>query len=435
MGAEKKYREFPINVLPPLLRNIVLETHKALNFPIAYIAMSLLTAIATAIGDTCWLKVKTGWMERPLFYVALLGNPGSVKTHPMKFAMTPILERDIQSRQKYSEELKDYRNRVKAGENIPKPKCRQRIVQDVTMEGLCKIMEDNTAGLCLWCDELANWVGSMDKYRKGGNDVGTWLSIFNAQPIFVDRKGVDDKITIARPFVNVIGSIQPQVFAKYFSGQFRHNGLLSRILVVFNDGEDKMPYDSYKDVPQELVEQWGNLIDSILNLTDGYYEFGEAVYELSDDAKAAFSAWSDRNTDAVNAEPDKTICEFFQKIKSYVYRFALVLQVLEEVLARKNSDKVVHSKAMIFATMVGDYLMDNARRVIELLGLSDESAGIRKSFQLIYEKLPENFTKTLANEVARTLGFSDSIVDKFCKEQQGKTIVRLGFGQYQKMVT
>ena len=158
----------------------------------------------------------------------------------------------------------------------------------------------------------------MDKYRKGGNDVGTWLSIFNAQPIFVDRKGVDDQITIARPFVNVIGSIQPQVFAKYFSGQFRHNGLLSRILVVFNDGEDKMPYDSYKDVPQELVEQWGNLIDSILNLTDGYYEFGEAVYELSDDAKAAFSAWSDRNTDAVNAESDKTICEFFQKIKSYV---------------------------------------------------------------------------------------------------------------------
>ena len=178
MDAEKKYREFPINVLPPLLRNIVIETHKALNFPIAYISMSLLTAIATAIGDTCWLKVKTGWMERPLFYVALLGNPGSVKTHPMKFAMTPILDRDIQSRQKYSDELKEYRKRVKAGEDVQKPKCRQRIVQDVTMEGLCKILEDNTAGLCLWCDELANWVGSMDKYRKGGNDVGTWLSTF-----------------------------------------------------------------------------------------------------------------------------------------------------------------------------------------------------------------------------------------------------------------
>ena len=426
--------KFPINVLPPLLRNIISETHKALNFPVAYIAMSLLTAIATAVGDTCWLKVKTEWMERPLMYVALLGNPGSVKSHPMKFAMKPILDRDIQSRKLYSEQLKEYRKRLKAGEDPPKPKCRQRIVQDVTMEGLCKILEDNSAGLCLWSDELANWLGSMDKYRKGGNDVGTWLSIFNAQPIFVNRKGVDDKITIARPFVNVIGSIQPKVFAKYFSGQLRHNGLLSRILVIFNDDQDKMPYDSYMDVPEELVERWRNLIDTILDLTDGYYEFGEAVYTLSEDAKAAFSTWSDRNTDAVNEEADKTICEFFQKIKNYVYRFALVLQILEEILVNKNSDNVVRSKAMIFSTMLGDYLMGNARRVIDLLGLTDDSAVTSKSFQQIYDQLPDKFTKTQANEVARALGFSDSIVDKFCIERQGKTIVRLGHGQYQKMV-
>ena len=58
MDTEKKYREFPINILPPLLKNIITETHKALNFPVSYIGMSLLTAIATAIGDTCWLKVK-----------------------------------------------------------------------------------------------------------------------------------------------------------------------------------------------------------------------------------------------------------------------------------------------------------------------------------------------------------------------------------------
>ena len=217
-------------------------------------------------------------------------------------------------------------------------------------------------------------------------------------------------------------------------GQLRHNGLLSRILVIFNDDQDKMPYDSYMDVPEELVERWRNLIDTILDLTDGYYEFGEAVYTLSEDAKAAFSTWSDRNTDAVNEEADKTICEFFQKIKNYVYRFALVLQILEEILVNKNSDNVVRSKAMIFSTMLGDYLMGNARRVIDLLGLTDDSAVTSKSFQQIYDQLPDKFTKTQANEVARALGFSDSIVDKFCKERQGKTIVRLGHGQYQKMV-
>lgn len=74
------------------------------------------------------------------------------------------------------------------------------------MEGICKVLEDNPAGLCFFCDELIGWLGSMDKYRRNGNDVNKWLSIFNCSPIFVDRRSVDDKITIAEPFVSVIGS-------------------------------------------------------------------------------------------------------------------------------------------------------------------------------------------------------------------------------------
>ena len=119
MGAELK---FPINILPPLLAKIARETNQAYNFPISYIAMSMLAAVATAIGDTCWLKVKTEWTERPLMYVALLGNPGSVKSHPIMFAMKPIVDRDIQYRKRYDEELNDYRKRSKAGEDPPMPK-------------------------------------------------------------------------------------------------------------------------------------------------------------------------------------------------------------------------------------------------------------------------------------------------------------------------
>lgn len=407
-------KELPLKMFPPLMRKIVKETNEAYNFPVSYIAMSLLFALATAIGDTCWVKVKTEWAERPLMYVALLGDPGSVKSHPIKFAMKPILDRDIQYRKRYAEELNDYRKRLKAGEDPPKPQCRQRIVQDVTMEGLCKVLETNPAGLCLLSDELANWLGSMDKYRKGGNDVATWLSIFNAHSILVDRKGVDDKTTIERPFVNVIGSIQPKVFVKYFSGQLKHNGLLSRIQVVFSDGPDKMPYDSYKDIPEDLVDEWRRLINRILDLTDGYYELGKAEYALSENAKASFSRWSDTTTDMVNQEEDKSIREFFQKIKSYVYRYALVIQILEEAIEGKRSDSIVHSRAMVIATMIGDYLMENARRVIELLDISEDAFGIRKSYRSLYNELPEVFTKAQANDAAMTLGLSPSTVDKFC---------------------
>ena len=86
---------------------------------------------------------------------------------------------------------------------------------------------------------------------------------------------------------------------------------------------------------------------------------------------------------------------------------------------------------MILATLLGDFLLASAKKTIDLMSHSTESN--RQSYNAIFSRLPDVFTKAQANEVAQTLGFRDSIVDKFCKDMQGYTIIRLGHGQYQKM--
>lgn len=97
---------------------------------------------------------------------------------------------------------------------------------------------------------------------------------------------------------------------------------------------------------------------------------------------------------------------------------ALVILILEEAIDGKRSDSIVHSRAMVIATMIGDYLMENARRVIELLDISEDALGIRKSYRTLYNELPEMFTKAQANDAAMTLGLSPSTVDKFCHTLQ-----------------
>ena len=431
MKAEDKSSGFPVNIFPPLIKDIIRETNAAFNYPVPYIGASILCAISSAIGNTCCLKVKSGWVEKPVLYVALVGNPGSVKSHPIRFAMNPIIERDIHSRQEYSRRLEDYRRQMREGAYPEKPKCRQRIVQDVTMEGICKVLEDNPAGLCFFCDELIGWLGSMDKYRRNGNDVNKWLSIFNCSPIFVDRRSVDDKITIAEPFVSVIGSIQPKIFVRQFSGQFLENGLLSRMMTIYNDESDDMPYDSYRDIPEELTEQWRKVVGKILDLTEGYYELGEAVYTLTEDAKSSFFAWSDITTDHINAEEQMAMREFFQKIKNYVFRISLILQILYEVCEDKGSTGQVEGRAMILATVFGNYMLDNARKTLDLLSFSSDNISPKHKELLAF--LPSSFTKSEANSVASTLGISESTVDKFCKEQQGITIRKTTYGTYEKI--
>ena len=64
MKAEDKSSGFPVNIFPPLIKDIIRETNAAFNYPVPYIGASLLCALASAIGNTCCLKVKSGWIRR-----------------------------------------------------------------------------------------------------------------------------------------------------------------------------------------------------------------------------------------------------------------------------------------------------------------------------------------------------------------------------------
>ena len=88
---------------------------------------------------------------------------------------------------------------------------------------------------------------------------------------------------------------------------------------------------------------------------------------------------------------------------------------------------------MILATVMGEFMLSSARKTLELFSTS---AGLnQRAYREIFDRLPVVFVKAQANEVAQELGLSDSIVDKFCKDMQGQSIIRLGHGRYQKMVT
>ena len=100
--------------------------------------------------------------------------------------MNPIIERDIHSRQEYSRRLEDYRRQMRDGAYPEKPKCRQRIVQDVTMEGICKVLEDNPAGLCFFCDELIGWLLT----EPGLPRRATYRTGLSIQPLFTFRQQV-----------------------------------------------------------------------------------------------------------------------------------------------------------------------------------------------------------------------------------------------------
>ena len=429
MGNEYK---FPVSIFPPVLQKLIHEANVSCNFPESYMGASMLLALSTAIGNTCTLKLKNNRVERPVIFLHLVGEPGSVKSHPLRFALQPIIDRDIENRLKFQKELDDYQQELKEGGHPDKPTCTQRFVQDATPEALVKIIASNPAGVCNYCDEVNLFFKNLNRYSNGGFE-SMMLSLFDCLPIFMDRSGTDVKVTIVNPFANIAGTIQPDLFVKLYKGHLTENGFLHRIMAVYNDGPDELPYDSDLEIPSELQEKWNDVIDSILRLEDGFKEFGApAEYTLSEEAKGIFSIWSRNTTDRVNMVEPHEMRGFFQKIKSYVYRVALILQVAKEAVERTPSKLLIEEETMVWATVYGNFMLQSARMTIDLFDGS--SAYNHKKYRDLLAFLPDSFTKTLANEIAATSGISESTVDKFCKDQQGKSIIKVGRAQYQKIV-
>lgn len=150
---------FPISIFPSEIRNIIAEVHECQGFPIDYIASAMLVAIAVGIGNTHLAELKRGWQESSILYVALVGRPGTNKSHPLSFAMKPFLDFDYQENKLYERSYAEYDNimrmsrkeRIEGGfpEQPTEPMRKRFLVSDITPEGLSFIHAQNKRGLCL----------------------------------------------------------------------------------------------------------------------------------------------------------------------------------------------------------------------------------------------------------------------------------------------
>ncbi len=234
--------DFPIDVLPAKLQEIVNEANATLGFPKDYIAGSMLTAMAAVIGNTHSAEAMAGWKEYAILFVALVGCPGVCKSHPLSYLMQPLIDHDAGKAAQFGEELK----RCNAAMELPpkergangyelnpaEPRRVRFMMQDVTNEAVHRILSENPRGLILMYDELAGWVKNFNRYNSG-SESEFWMSVFNHKVAMSDRKSSQSGVFIRNPFLCVIGTIQPKVLTDLAANNRNANGFMERILYVF----------------------------------------------------------------------------------------------------------------------------------------------------------------------------------------------------------
>ena len=86
----KRYRPFPVEALPEPIQSFVAASARAIGCDTSYIAMPVLSALASTIGNSRCIELKRGWTEPAIIWTAIVCESGTLKTPAFKSAVRPI---------------------------------------------------------------------------------------------------------------------------------------------------------------------------------------------------------------------------------------------------------------------------------------------------------------------------------------------------------
>ena len=394
----------------------------------------MLLVFSLAIGNTRVLKVKDGWTVKPILFLALVGEAGANKSHPISFVLKPVLRINHENLDKYRKELADYRRQLSSGNAsaMEKPMARQIIVSDITAESLIDVHRNNPRRLCLYCDELVGWVDSFNRYRKGA-DEQMWLSIYSGEPLCVNRKSSDDILSIASPFIDVIGAIQPDVLTETFAGNRQSNGFLYRILQARSDGNTKLLWNE-KGFPPDLEAYWEKVVRWTISVCDKEFDVFETPSEYTFNADAAFRIrdWQNAQEEFLESAGTSAQIEAFRKIQDYALKFALILHTMEEADKGKTQTTEISLETTEKAILLAEYFYRTASLSLEDIEERKPQKYPKKHGDFILA-LPQRFDTAEAIRTGAKLGLSASTVNRILKKGKGVFFIWEAHGRYEKI--
>ncbi|WP_460923767.1 DUF3987 domain-containing protein [Pontibacter brevis] len=431
---------FPVEAFPEPVQAIIRATNKSLRFPVDFTATSMLTAAATAIGNSHTAQVMQGWQESPVLYAALVAPPGSNKSHPLSFAFEPLARRDDRSYHLYAQERREYemlqglskRQRDPAQQEEPeKPVLKKILVSDFTQEALTEAHSHNSRGVCVQVDELAGFIKNLNRYSSGG-ETEFWLSAWSGKSVSVDRLS-RMSLRIRRPFIPIIGTIQNGVLLQLSKDGKSDNGFLDRFLFAMPEDVRK---ERWSDTALDPVHtyNWEKYLSFLLELKLEADEWGTPVPRqlcFTPSAWARLQEWQGRNTDLCNAAESEALKGVYTKLEPYTIRLALVLQLMA-YSCNEAEKAAIEEKAVEGAIKLVEYFRKTAQVVQRIVHREDPLDRFDNGKRRLYEQLPQGFSTAEGLATAHRLGMPDRTFKKFLTE---KTLfARPAHGQYEKLL-
>jgi hypothetical protein len=368
-----EFRVFPVNVLPDPIGTYISENAHDLGCDPSFIALPVLSMLASAIGNSNVLRVNGDWLEPSIVWSCIVGESGTSKSPALDRGLEPL--RRIQDRY-LAEHKRDIRDSHPSNES-ERSVLKRLIIDDATTESVLKLLEQNPKGLLLANDELSGWF-NFDRYRssKSPSNTAPWLSMYGGRSVFVDRV-TRNTVAVKRASVSVTGGIQPGILRTMLSNTNVENGLAARLLFAMPPIRPKryrpsITNESTRQSMDSLVEKLVALrMDtSTPNASEDNPE--PHTLTLSTSAERAFAEFFDEINEQILSEPEH-IKAAWTKLTSYAIRIALIMHLVRESAQDPSLDdpEIVDEQSIRSALLIVDWCKHESKRVYAML-LADE---------------------------------------------------------------
>jgi putative DNA primase/helicase len=450
--------KFPVDAMPEGCRNLIREAAKAIGCPPEFVAVPMLAVLGSAIGNSRVIKLKEGWEEGAGIYAAVIADPGEKKTPAMKVALEPATKAQAKLRKDYRKVTDEFKaemrqweadKKTNARNDLPAPPppeepiMERTLVEDTTVEALAVVLDGAPRGVLVTRDELPGWVRSMDQYKAGGKgaDRQFWLSAWSNGYVAVDRKSKSEPLILSRPFVCVVGAIQPGVLPELGAG--REDGMMDRFLLAYPEPVPSAWSDH--EISHVSRGEYARLYAGLRELrmsTDDHGDPDPARIDFSPDAKELFK-------DAVNELRAEMYRPGFparlkgpwSKLEAYMARLCLILATSR--VADVRTAERIEEEDVLAAVELINYFKSMARRVYrenpqerlaeDVAKFLDGRGGHRKDeAHVLHEQLnsrykpprPDELTKKLKDIISRTPGLTLG-TGSFKKDGQSRRFVQI----------
>jgi len=324
----EKKSEFPIEIFPKPIQSYILEANSTLDSNIDYMGCSLLWGISTVIGNSSAIEVKAGWIEFANIWIACVGSAGVGKTPSISMATRPFEKINSKLIASYPRNYALWKESNGDPENEPKHE--QFIVNDITIEALVDIHCKNPNSMGMFREELDGWVKNMSRYSNG-SDLPFWLTTWSGKAVSMNRKSGNSYLP--KPFIPILGGVQPAILESFSTEENKSNGFLDRILLCCP--EIKIEFYNSNEMDYTAIQYYDNWVRSFyraINLDIRKNEDEEIIsniYKFDDEAKYEWEKIYNEISIMQNSdEENEYMKSMLPKQKSYIPRFALLIHLM-----------------------------------------------------------------------------------------------------------